>query len=254
MANLMVGADPEVFARRKNGKPVSVIGKFPGSKEEPFVVEGVGALQVDNVAAEFNTIPATSPDEFSTAVAMPLKVVEDLLREKKLLLSEEAYLEFPENQLKHWDALIAGCDPDFNAYDGSVNSPPDYYSTTARSAAGHVHIGYELSDAEKPQLVKALDLILTIPALKYENPDRRTLYGKAGCFRPKSYGVEYRTPSNFWVFSEERRKWVFSCVQQAVETFKKIVLPEDLENTINTHDIRRAEMLAEQYGLAPCPV
>jgi hypothetical protein len=252
MAKLFVGADPELFACRKNGNPVSVIGKMPGTKQEPFEIEGIGAVQVDNVAAEFNTIPATSPDEFSHAVAMPLKVVEDLLKEKRLLISEEAYLNFPQNQLKSFDALVAGCDPDFNAYDGSVNSPPDYFNTTARSAAGHVHVGYEMSEEDKPKLVKTLDLIMTIPALKYESNERRSLYGKAGCYRPKSYGLEYRTPSNFWIFSDERRKWVFSCVQKAVEVFKDIVLPPDLEDVINHHDLARADMIANEYKLISC--
>jgi len=252
---LRVGCDPELFAVRKNGNPVSVIGKFPGTKEEPFEIEGVGALQVDNVACEFNTIPATSPDEFSRAVAMPLKAVEEYLAKKKLLLCEEAYLEFPQNQLNNADAVTAGCDPDYNAYNLKVNTPPDFYETNARSAAGHVHIGLdEISEVDKPLLVKCLDLIMTIPALKYESADRRTLYGKAGCFRPKSYGLEYRTPSNFWVFTDERRKWVFQCVQRAVEIFRDITIPNDLEDVINNNDLQRAEMLIDQYNLVPCPV
>jgi hypothetical protein len=252
---LRVGADPELFAVRKNGNPVSVIGKFPGTKEEPFEIEGVGALQVDNVACEFNTIPATSPDEFSNAVAMPLKAVEEFLAKKKLLLCEEAYLEFPQNQLNNADAVTAGCDPDYNAYNGMRNMPPDFYETNARSAAGHVHVGLdEIAEVDKPLLVKTLDLVLTIPALKFENADRRTLYGKAGCFRTKPYGLEYRTPSNFWVFTDARRKWVFECVQKAVEIFRDITLPRDLEDVINNNDLARAEMFIEQYDLVPCPV
>ena len=251
---ITLGADPEVFARSKNGRPMSVIGKFPGSKEKPFEIEGVGALQVDNVACEFNTIPATSPDEFSKAVAMPLKAVEEFLQKKKLLLCDKAYLEFPPKQLECVEACTAGCDPDYNAYSGEMNTPPDYWSTNARSVAGHVHVGIdEISEKDKPMLVRALDLIMTIPALKHEDPDRRTLYGKAGCFRNKSYGVEYRTPSNHWIFSDARRKWVFECVQRAVEVFREITLPNDLEDVINNHDLHRAEMLIEAYGLVPCP-
>jgi hypothetical protein len=179
--------------------------------------------------------------------------VEEFLQKKKLLLCDKAYLEFPPKQLECVEACTAGCDPDYNAYSGEMNTPPDYWSTNARSVAGHVHLGCELSDEDKPQLVKVLDLIMTIPALKYEDPDRRTLYGKAGCFRPKSYGVEYRVPSNYWIFSDARRKWVFECAQRAVEIFKDIVLPNDLEDVVNNHDLARADMLIEQYGLAPCP-
>lgn len=252
---LRVGADPELFAVRKNGKPVSVIGKFPGTKEEPFKIDGVGALQVDNVAAEFNTIPATSPQEFSNAVAMPLKAVEECLKQKRLLLCGEAYLEFPEKELRHWMAMTAGCDPDFNAYSGEMNTPPDFYETNARSAAGHVHVGIdEITEDDKPLLVKTLDLVMTIPALKHESAKRRELYGKAGCFRPKPYGLEYRTPSNHWIFTPERREWVFRCVEKAVSIFKSVNLPPDLEDVINNNNIQRAEMLVDEYGLEPCPV
>lgn len=251
---LKVGADPELFAVRKNGNFVSVIGKFPGSKERPFEIEGVGALQVDNVACEFNTIPASSPKEFSKAVAAPLEKVKEFLAIKKLLLSDVAYAEFPDKELRHDLALVAGCDPDYNAYNGGgINNPPDFYSTNARSCAGHVHVGVEISDEEVLKLVKTLDLVLTIPALKHENAERRELYGKAGCFRPKPYGLEYRTPSNFWIFTDERREWVFRCVEKAVEIFKNAILPMDLEETINNNDLARAEMLVQEYGLEPCP-
>ena len=251
--SLKVGADPELFAVRKNGNFVSVIDKFPGFKWEPFKIKGVGALQVDNVACEFNTIPAKSEENFSRAVAIPLEKVQEYLALKKLHISKDAYAEFPKKELLHPMATVSGCDPDFNAYTGGENKPPDFYSTNARSCAGHVHVGTKLKKSELRQLVKVLDLTLTIPALKFENADRRELYGKAGCFRPKSYGLEYRTPSNFWIFTDERRKWVFRCIQRAVDIFRDVVIPEDLEDIINNNDLQRAEVIIDTYGLEPCP-
>lgn len=251
--SIKVGADPELFAKRKSGNLVSVIGKFPGNKWEPYEIKGIGALQVDNVACEFNTIPAKNEEKFSKAIALPLEKVQEYLALKKLQISEDAYAEFPEKELKDPLALISGCDPDYNAYTGETNTPPDFYNTNARSAAGHVHVGTKLAKGEIEKLVRALDLTLTIPALRFENAERRKLYGKAGCFRPKPYGLEYRTPSNFWIFTDERRKWVFRCVQKAVEIFRDVVLPEDLEDTINNNDLQRAETLSVLYNLEPCP-
>ncbi len=37
-----------------------------------------------------------------------------------------------------------------------------------------------------------------------KDTERRGMYGKAGAFRPKPYGVEYRTLSNAWLSNDER--------------------------------------------------
>ena len=43
------------------------------------------------------------------------------------------------------------------------------------------------------------------------------MYGKAGAFRPKTYGVEYRTLSNAWLFSKKLQSFVYRGVQRAVD-------------------------------------
>jgi hypothetical protein len=42
------------------------------------------------------------------------------------------------------------------------------------------------------------------------------MYGAAGAFRPKTYGVEYRVLSNAWLLSEARMRFVFKQTQTAV--------------------------------------
>ena len=46
---------------------------------------------------------------------------------------------------------------------------------------------------------------------------RSTMYGKFGAYRPKHYGVEYRTLSNTWVDHEDRRRFVFNAAQSSME-------------------------------------
>jgi len=42
---------------------------------------------------------------------------------------------------------------------------------------------------------------------------RRELYGAAGAYRPKKYGVEYRTMSNFWLRSPQLMREVHKRAQ-----------------------------------------
>ena len=54
----------------------------------------------------------------------------------------------------------------------------------------HIHIGYDNNNIDASlRLVKYLDLYLGVPSvLKDKDKRRRSLYGKAGCFRLTSYG------------------------------------------------------------------
>ncbi len=248
-----LGADPEVFAV-KGRKFTSVIGRFPGTKEKPFDVPGIGKLQVDNVACEFNTIPAKDANSFSKAIALPLDLVNTLLREQGLKISDKAYAKFGEDQLNCEEAMEAGCEVDYNAYEGGINPPAMLCNTQYRSAAGHVHVGLEVDRSEVPELVKFLDFFVTIPSLGVENHKRRKLYGKAGCFRYKPYGLEYRTPSNHWIFSDNRRKWMFNSVKRAIEAFRGgFHLIGVTQDVIDNNDVEYAGDLVAQFQLDPCP-
>lgn len=73
-----------------------------------------------------------------------------------------------------------------------------------RYAGGHIHLSY--NHAVVPHFVAArfLDLYLTLPWIDWDHqPRRRATYGKAGLYRPKQYGIEYRTPSNWWLWTSD---------------------------------------------------
>jgi hypothetical protein len=74
------------------------------------------------------------------------------------------------------------------------------------------------------------------------------LYGKAGAFRPKPYGAEYRTLSSFWIFSEPLREWAYRGIQRAVES--TIDLPGDkIQECINNGDEELAKALVNEFSL-----
>jgi hypothetical protein len=66
-------------------------------------------------------------------------------------------------------------------------------------------------------LVKQLDSYLGLPSLLFDRDTlRRKMYGQAGAFRPKPYGVEYRVLSNAWLLNENRMRFVFNQTTRAV--------------------------------------
>lgn len=222
---VLIGADPEVFLF-KNGNVVSAHDLIPGTKKEPFKVE-CGALQVDGTAAEFNIDPAATEDEFVHNINEVMRQLQTFVPD--LEIRAVPTVTFPADYFKALpeESKELGCDPDFNAHkDGAENPRPDNL-TTMRSGGGHVHLGF--TEGADPRdrdhinrcitLIKHLDAFLGLPSLEWDRDvNRRRLYGKGGAFRPKSYGVEYRTLSNVWVSSEDLMRLVFRNSQRAVES------------------------------------
>jgi hypothetical protein len=221
MNGLKIGADPEVFVVDAQGSPVSAYGMIPGTKEHPHPVP-MGAVQVDGMALEFNIDPASTEDEFVLSVQTVMGHMESMIPEgHSLMVKPVSHFGKPYIEAQPIEAKVLGCEPDFNAYTGRANIPPDM-DAPFRTAAGHIHIGWrdggevdEEHIAVCEHLVKNLDFFLGIPSVVYDREkDRRILYGKAGAYRPKSYGVEYRVLSNFWLTSPERMRWVYRAVHR----------------------------------------
>ena len=216
----LIGADPECFIIEKaTGKLVSAHGMLPGDKDNPYPVKH-GAIQVDGMAAEFNIDPAATEDEF-------VRNVKDVLDQIRLHLGVKYDLVFIPTahfgkaliDAQPMEAKILGCDPDFNAYTHKQNPMPNV-ETPYRTGAGHIHIGWtngvDISNKQHlgmcEHLIRNLDHYSMWTMLHDEDTTRRMLYGKAGAYRPKSYGVEYRTPSNFWLSDEKYMRQMYRTV------------------------------------------
>lgn len=258
-----VGSDCEVFVKNDTSYK-SVIGLIGGSKVEPRKTKN-GYVQEDNVLAEFNVNPATSRDEFIVNTQLILQDLEEILIPLNLSMDIRASAHFDMQELMHPLAQLAGCEPDYNAWTLSVNNKPNLSGNTLRSAGGHVHIAWDRVHEDpymRPNLVKVLDLLLGVPSIVMD-PDleRRSLYGKAGCFRPKFVqndhpydGVEYRTLSSFWLKNEDTIGWVFTQVEEAIENFDHLLDIVDFEGeriqeAINTSNIKMAHELMNEYSL-----
>ena len=239
------GCDPELFVVDGDGEFVTAEGLIPGTKEDPYKVNG-GAVQVDGMAAEFNIDPVSTFEDFNHKISIVMTQLKAMLPRGHALVaapsavfSEKVWNETPDI------AKILGCNPDFNAWTGKVNPPPNpelASNPRLRTASGHLHIGWtddaDISDKQYVtncrDLVKQLDWYLGAWSVAQDSdPTRRELYGKAGAMRFKPYGVEYRVLSNFWLGSVSSRRMVWNRMQQAIADMRDRFMPENCPHSFN---------------------
>lgn len=242
----LVGCDPELMIEDVNKNLKSSIPIIPGTKYTPHKVKS-GAILSDNVNFEFNVKPAKSSKEFVKNIGSVLHSSISIINKHNLKFVVKASADFPKEELQDPAAQAFGCEPDYDAWTVSVNSvSPNAAKKQFRSAGGHIHVGWSkgsefLKEIEgKLRMIKAMDMFLGIPSILIDkdpsSPARRGLYGKAGCHRPKEYGVEYRAIGNFWVNSPELVDLMYNLTAFAVEFCAK-GLDTQLVNDIGQKNI-----------------
>lgn len=251
-----LGADPELFLVDHQGQFVSAIGHFGGTKASPKPIQGFingYSVQEDNVAVEFNIPPTAQKRTFVKSIHSVLNYLSEVADKINLKLAIVPSAVFDEEQLQHPNAKVFGCDRDFNVWSLTFNPPPYAKNKQLRSAGGHIHI--ETSE-DRIGLGRACDLFLGCSSVAFD-PDtrRRELYGKAGSVRDKSYGLEYRTLSNFWLKSQALTEWAYDQAQRAAEFVSKAQsIPDDdarkIITCINNADQELLRDLSKKYKLA----
>lgn len=252
-----LGCDPEWFVT--NGKkPVSIIGKIGGTKEKPISIPELGdhryAIQEDNVALEYNTPPTDSHEMWLYHHTQMVSFLKEKLKEQGLKPLIQGSVIFDDKELADPRAWIFGCDPDFNAWTGRINPRPLSQNPNLRSAGGHIHIGtkyVKLTKLQKIMLVRQLDLCVGLPLMLIDpDLDRQQLYGKAGAFRYKEYGLEYRTPSNFWTRTKPLVSWIARAAELAwTRHFENRQVPDDVQVVLDEHDLPGAKTLLQNNGI-----
>ena len=248
---MRLGTDPEVFLQDNAGNPISAIGYINADKWNPMQIPDMPAgytLQEDNVSLEYGVPPSASADEFVQHINAVMEKSKEYL--PNLSFSKLSCIVFPEEQMNHPAAHIFGCEPDFNAWTKEVNKKPEPPHPFMRSAGGHIHVE---TTKDPMAVIRAMDLFLGVPSVLMDNGEmRKQLYGKAGAFRAKSYGVEYRTLSNFWIFKNELIRWVWANTQRALDSVDAIdVVKEEARilRSINDNDKATALALVKEYNL-----
>lgn len=254
--DIKLGSDPEIFVEN-DIEIVSAEGLIPGTKYEPHPISDEGhCIQLDNIAMEFNIPACSTKEEYVSNINFVKDHLAIIAEANGLKLSTKASAEINPIYLQTEQACTFGCEADFNAYLEDVNPSPNS-ETNLRCVGAHVHVGYpNPNDEHSLQIVKMFDIMVTLPALLIDKDERRReLYGKAGAFRFKDFGVECRQLSNFWIHSNELIEWVFEQTVQAVtivlEGNAKSLIEEfsnDVMNAINNNDKEFAKITIEKIN------
>lgn len=270
---IMIGTDPEYFIRKKNSSHlVSAIPFIKGDKQNPTPLPSGGNVQVDNVAVEFATKPASSTEAFITNLKASItETIAVLPKGHELAVLPSA--NFDPKELEDPKAYEFGCSADFCAWELIENPTPIVDDPTFRSCGGHIHVGCLNEDGDlidpdaeflldfhgKIAMVRGMDLfhgiISTILDCSPEAVARRKLYGKAGCHRNPEYGIEYRALSNYWTKSPMSSMLMSSLTDVVVELIVNKELDELIEtvggntiqDVINTGNSKKATSILENY-------
>lgn len=251
---MRLGSDPEVFLFDGQGLR-SAIGLIGAGKLDPFQIPDMPAgftLQEDNVTLEYGIPPASSAEELYNSISAVMR--KSLEYTKGLSFSGLSCAVFPAEEMQDPAAHVFGCEPDFNAWTNDVNPGPSVPHPFMRSAGGHIHVETQ----EHPlRVVRAMDLFLGVPSVLMDaGGDRRKLYGKAGAHRVKSYGVEYRTLSNFWIAPNDAAlrkrlcQWVWNGTAEALTHLDWAdEYAAEIQQAINGNDKQMAQDLVTYLKL-----
>lgn len=224
---ILIGADPEVTLVGPAGRVVPAWTVTKGTKngEKELVNPEYGlSVHADGVALEFSMAP-TDPQTWPSQVDMCLSLLSHWCEEKKVThIAKPTVGGWSKDALLHPLAVEVGCSEDFSAYSlnpaiarPTVNMPD---MGEERCFGGHIHIGYDKSLIPPFALVRLLDAFVYLPISNQDRQgQRRQFYGLPGLFREKPYGVEYRTPSNFWLYTRGAKT---SLSHNILEVFKAL--------------------------------
>jgi hypothetical protein len=221
----LIGADPEFFVKQGDAFISGHVFKC-GTKIRPLKTKH-GAVQVDGLALEANVSPADNKKDFIRNVLGVIGDLNEIVGKKKCSIIAQPTALFESGYIASLPKEVRqlGCNPDFNAYTMSMNDVPNG-DVPYRTGAGHIHVGWTKGKEDHDYahfmdcatLVRQMDYFVGLRTLKFDLDDqRRSLYGKAGAFRPKPYGMEYRVPSSAWCQSEELMGLVFDATMAAFE-------------------------------------
>lgn len=275
-----LGCDPELFFVNKQNNVVASEKVIPKNTE----VQGGSFIQ-DGVQAEINPLYNTCRQTLSNNIARLIVELNRKAKKKETTLSLDVSKTVTKKHFSEIsdDCKRFGCASSFNVYKKGVDKTSEIKADPMidreRSTGGHIHLGtssgsFALCDSfsederrvlkalkNHKRLIPLLDILVGNTSVLLDrrsgNKERRVNYGKAGEFRPTDYGIEYRTPSNFWLQSYPLFSLIFALARTAVEILadsnpessKSAGMEKRLREAVRITDIKKA-INNDDYDLA----
>lgn len=220
---MKIGSDIECFLRNSSDQIINAANQIKYSKVTPYKKQKI-KIYYDNILAEFNIPPCGNGKDFIVHITNGLYLLEKIACPCKLDFTAASIID--ESIMNDDNSKENGCNDETNAYTLSFNNEIESFikNSRFRTCGGHIHIGsddddnkYLLDPIIKPLFVYMLDLFLGIPSVILDKDmtqiNRRQAFGKAGAYRSKSYGLEYRVLSSWWVSKPEYIALVYNIVE-----------------------------------------
>lgn len=231
-----VGSDPEFFFK-KDGKIVPSIDVIPPHDEH--VVR-------DGFQGELNPLAASCRQSagyyVGTAMTQAAAYAKDagakILLAVGVTVSDDVWKKAPVT-IKRF-----GCNPTINAHEAEFKRVTGLRERF-RAAGGHIH--YSCPDSARDNansLVTVWDFIVgnTFVLIDRDpnNARRRINYGRAGEYRIKPYGIEYRVLSNFWLRSYTLWSMAIALMRNAYAIYSNKSLYKKLLEVMDVNAVRKA--------------
>lgn len=261
---VIFGCDPEFFFEKK-GKIIGsekIIDRDKGFKViDAYTNGGTGSICgdhdskfiVDGVQVELNPRPDSCRARLGNEISKCFRNLQrKMLEDPELSINFSPTIEITTEELDTLDekSKVFGCAPSINASEKSTSKiTVDAATYRYRSAGGHIHLGrlenVVVNSFDKPDsLVDILDIIVGNTCVLIDrdegNKKRREIYGRAGEYRLPSYGIEYRTLSNFWLRAYPLASFVFALSRMAVSIAEDPELAEEIHTFVSMDKIREA--------------
>lgn len=230
------GSDPELFFE-KDGKIVPSTSVVPDGDHQVAQDGFQGELHPDNnscreVSGNNIAYALEQAKEYANRIGAKLSLAVGVV------ISDDVWKSVPLS-LKRF-----GCNPTENVHERRFKRVTGLREKF-RAGGGHIHIG-DLSYEEKknlPTLVTLMDIIAGNTCVLIDrdeaNIKRRENYGRAGEYRAKPYGVEYRVLSNFWLRHYVLWSMASGLVRNAVGMYRA-GLADELIKRFDLNKIRKA--------------